>query len=46
MFGKAQILTSNVWKSENRQFQCLEKSRSSIPIIGKAQILNSNTWKS
>ena len=41
MFGKAQILTSNVWKSENRQFQCLKKTRSSIPIIGKAQILNS-----
>ena len=42
MFGKAQILTPTVWKSENRQFQCLEKSRSSIPISGKAQILNSN----
>ena len=42
MFGKAEILNSNVWKSQHPEFQGLEKTRSSIPTIGKAQILNSN----
>ena len=46
MFGKAEILNSNVWKSQHPEFQGLEKTRSSIPMIGKAQILNSNIWKS
>ena len=41
MFGKAEILNS-VWKSQHPEFECLEKTRSSIPMIGKAQILNSN----
>ena len=45
MSGKAQILNSNDWKSQSPQFQCLEKTRSSIPMFGKAQILNSNVWK-
>ena len=37
MFGKAQSLNSNVCKSQHPQFQCLEKTRSSIPMIRKAQ---------
>ena len=28
MFGKAQIENSNVWKRENKEFQCLEKGKS------------------
>ena len=39
-------LNSNVRKSTNPKFFCLEKPKSSIPMIGKAQILNSNVWKS
>ena len=56
MFGKANILNSNVWNRLDPQFQCLEKPKSSIPMLektrssismsGKAQILNSNDWKS
>ena len=56
MFGKAQIVNSNVWKRANPQFQSLEKTGTSVPMIGKAQnpkfyclekptSTNSNAWK-
>ena len=35
MFGKANILNSNVWNRLDPQFQCLEKPKSSIPMFGK-----------
>jgi len=46
MFGKEKIRNSNVRKSTNPKFFCLEKPKSSIPIVGKAQILNTNVGKS
>ena len=45
MFGKAKIHISNVWKSQNSQFQCLKKEKSRIPTFGNAKIHNSNAWK-
>ena len=30
MFGKAKIQNSNVWKSQNLEFQCSEKQKSRI----------------
>ena len=38
MFGKAKIHNSNDRKSQNLQFQCLEKPNSRIPMIGKVKI--------
>lgn len=56
MFGKAKIENSNVWKSQNSEFQCLEnqnpefqlcwkKPKYRIPMFGKAKIQNSKVWK-
>ena len=45
MFGKAQIKNANIWKSENREFQSLEKSKQRIPMFQKEKIENSNVWK-
>ena len=49
MFGKAQTKNSNIWKSEireiqcmekpNKEFQCFEKRKSRIPMLRKPQIL-------
>ena len=36
MFGKAKFKNSNIWKSPNPDFQCLEKPKFIIPIFGKA----------
>ena len=46
MFGKAKIQNFIVWKSQNSQFQCLEKKKSRIPIFGSAKIPTSSVWKS
>ena len=56
MFEKAKIQNSIVWKSQNSQFQSLEKEKSRIPIFGmpkflipmfgKVKIHYSNVWKS
>ena len=35
MLGKAQILNSNICKSQHAQFQWLEKPKSWIPTFGK-----------
>ena len=45
MFGKAKIQNSSVWKSQNSEFQSLEKSRTRIPVTGKAKLHNSNVSK-
>ena len=45
MFGKTEIHNSNVWKSQNTEFQSLEKPQLRIPMFGKAKTLNSNVWK-
>ena len=37
MFGKAKIQNANVWKSQNIEFQCLEKPKHRISIFGKAK---------
>ena len=52
MFGKAQTKNSNIWKSENREiqcmekpnkeFQCFEKRKSRNPMLRKPQILRSS----
>ena len=56
MFEKAEIDNSNVWKSQNPEFQCLEKLKSIIPMFrkekpkswipmfGKAEIVNFNVF--
>ena len=46
MFGKAKLQNYNVWKSQNPEFQCLEKPKSRIPMFGKAKIQNFNVRKS
>ena len=46
LFGKEEILNCNVWKSQKTQFQCLEKTRSSIPMFGNGNVLNSKVRKS
>ena len=46
MFGKAKVQNSNVWKSQNPEFQCLEKPKSRIPTFGKAKFQNFNVQKS
>ena len=57
MFGKTEIHNFNVWKSQNTEFQSLEKPQLRIPMFGKATMLripmfrkaktlNSNVWKS
>lgn len=45
MFRKTKIHNSNVWKSQNTEFQSLEKLQLRIPMFGKAKTLNSNVWK-
>ena len=45
IFGKAKIENSNVWKSPNKEFQCLDKRKSRIPILEMAKRDNSNVWK-
>ena len=45
MFGKTEIHNFNVWKSQNTEFQSLEKPQLRIPMFGKAKTLNSNVWK-
>ena len=45
MFGKTEIHNSNVWKSQNTEFQSLEKPQLRIPMFGKAKTLNFNVWK-
>ena len=42
IFGKAKFKNSNVWKSLNPDFQCLENPKFRIPgfKIGKIQISN------
>ena len=42
IFRNAKIYNSSVWKSQNLQFQCLEKVQFTIPMFGKAKIQNSN----
>jgi len=42
---KTQIENSNVSKSPNKEFQCLEKPKQRILIFGKAKIENSSVWK-
>ena len=39
MFGKVKFLNSNVWKSQNLEFQCLEKLTFRIPMFRKSQNL-------
>ena len=56
MFGKAKLENSNVWKSQNPEFQSLEKVKSRVPVFekpnsripmfGKAKIKNTNVKKS
>ena len=45
MFRKTKIHNSNVWKSQNTEFQSLEKLQLRIPMFGKAKTLISNVWK-
>lgn len=46
MFKKPKIYSSNDWKSQSSDFQCLDKPKFTIPIIGKDKIQNTNLWKS
>ena len=46
MFGKAKIQSYSVWKSQTREFHCLEKPKSRIPVFRKAKIQSSSVWKS
>ena len=46
MFGKAKIQSYSVWKSQTREFHCLEKPKSRIPVFSKAKIQSSSVWKS
>ena len=56
MFGKAKLENFNVWKSQNPEFQSLEKLKSRVPVFekpnsrilmfGKAKIKNTNVKKS
>ena len=41
MFEKAKDANSNVKKSPNGEFQCLEKQQIRIPMFGKSKIKNS-----
>ena len=45
MFGKVKFLNSNVWKSQNLEFQYLENLAFRIPMFGKTKIQNFNIWK-
>ena len=42
MFGIADVPISNVWKSQHKEFQCLERPKFTIPVFGIAKIRNSN----
>ena len=56
MLGKSKKQNSNVWKSQNPEFQSLEKLKSRVPVFekpisripmfGKAKIKNTNVKKS
>ena len=45
MFGKATIENSNVWKSQNSEFQCLGSQNPEFQ-LKKGKIQNSDVWKS
>ena len=45
MFGEEQILNTKVGKSQNPQFQTLEKTNSRIPKFENAQIKNFTDYK-
>ena len=36
---------SDVWNSQNLEFQCLETPKSRSPLFGEAKIHNSDVWK-
>ena len=46
MFGIAEVPISNVWKSQHKEFQRLEKPNFTISMFGIAKIRNSNAWNS
>ena len=45
MFGEEQIVNTNVGKSQNPQFQTLEKTNSRIPKFENTQIKNFTDYK-
>ena len=46
MLGIAEVPISNVWKSQHKEFQRLEKPNVTISMFGIAKIRNSNAWNS
>ena len=45
MFGKAKIHNFSFWKTQNSEFQCLEKPYFTFLMFGKANFQNSIVWK-